>query len=337
MKVAVAGMGWWGKQIVRSLQPSARFQVVAAMDPFQTPETDAFVEDHGIAFAKDLDTILARGDVEGVILATPHSLHEEQVLAVLAASKEVFCEKPLAMSSVGAKRMLDAAARHGKVLGIGHERRFEPAIAEMMRMVRQGELGRLLHVEANVSHDLFRKLDPSNWRLDQKDAPAGMMTAVGIHLTDIFIALAGPAESVRCVTDSMIFAPPAQDYMSATITFRSGVRGTATLISVTPFHGRLAVFGDKGWVELVSEGNVDEGLPTILTHRSKTAAPWQRRVYPATEAVLANFESWCDAVEKGTPYPFSPEELLENIKLFEAIVQSGRNDGARVVLEQSAG
>ncbi|GAA5237125.1 Gfo/Idh/MocA family oxidoreductase [Verticiella sediminum] len=333
MRVAVAGLGWWGKEIIRSLGASRKFEVRVGIDPSPSEQAQAFLEAAGVEFATELAQVLARADIDGVILATPHSLHEEQVLAALAAGKEVFCEKPLAMSSAGARRMLDAAARNGRVLGMGHERRFEPAVAELMRMVRAGELGRLLHVETNVSHDLFRKLDTSNWRLDQKHAPAGMMTAVGIHITDIFIALAGPAESVRCVTDSMVFTPPAQDYVSASIRFRSGARGTITFMSATPFHGRIAVFGDQGWVELVSLGNVDQGLPTILTHCAATGAPRIQRSYEATDAVLANFEAWADAVTHGSAYPFTPVELLENIKLFEAVVVSGAKAGESVELE----
>lgn len=334
MKVAVAGLGWWGKQIIRSLSASAKFTVVAAVDPFRPADADAFLKEAKVELAPDLAAVLARADIEGVILATPHSLHEEQVLAVLEADKQVFCEKPLAMTSAGARRMLEAAQRKDRVLGMGHERRFEPAVAELMRMVRAGELGKLLHVEANVSHDLFRKLDASNWRLDQKHAPAGMMTAVGIHITDIFIALAGPAQSVCCITDSMVFPAPAQDYITATMAFRSGVRGTVSFLSATPFHGRIAVFGDKGWVELVSEGNVDQGLPTVFTHCTGTGAPRIQRSYPANDAVLLNFEAWSDAVTHGGAYPFTRSELLENIKLFEAIVVSGQQRGKAVVLEE---
>lgn len=337
MKVAVAGLGWWGKQIIRSLSASPKFQVIAAVDPFRPADADAFLAQLGVELVADMAAVLARPDIEGVILATPHSLHEEQVLAVLDAGKQVFCEKPLAMTSAGARRMLQSAERHGKVMGMGHERRWETAIAEMMRVVRDGELGRLLHMEANVSHDLFRKLDASNWRLDQKHAPAGMMTAVGIHITDIFIALAGPAASVRCVTDSMVFTPPAQDYISAAIEFRSGARATVTFLSSTPFHGRIAVFGDRGWVELVSEGNVDQGLPTQFTLCKATGAPREHRSIAANDAVLMNFEAWADAVAGAAKYPFTHAELLENIKLLEALVDSGRRSGAVVQIAPETG
>lgn len=330
MRVAVAGLGWWGKQIIRTLSKSAKFKVIVAVDPMATEEARTFTRESGVELAADLAEVLGRADIDGVILATPHALHEQQVLSALEAGKEVFCEKPLAMTTAGAQRIVEACARQRKVLGVGHERRFEPAIAELMRMVRAGELGRLLHMEANVSHDLFRKLDPSNWRLDSKHAPAGMMTAVGIHITDIFVALAGGASSVRARTESLIFPEPVRDFTTATITFASRVQATISLLSVTPFHGRIAVFGDKGWVEIVSEGNVDQGLPTRLTHCGGTGVPRTERLYEATDAVLANFEAWADAVAGSGTYPFTAGELVDNIRLLEAIVESSERGGDAV-------
>lgn len=332
MRVAVAGLGWWGKQIIRALSKSEKFSVVAAVDPMPTDEARQFAQQHGVALSVDLAEVLGRGDIEGVILATPHMLHEQQALSALEAGKHVFCEKPLAMTAAGAQRIVDASARQGTVLGVGHERRFEPAIAEVMRMVRAGELGQLLHMEANVSHDLFRKLDASNWRLDRKHAPAGMMTAVGIHVTDIFVALAGAASSVRARTESLVLAEPVRDFATATIAFGSGVQAVISFLSVTPFHGRIAVFGDKGWVEVVSEGNVDQGLPTYLTCCRGTGVPRTTRTFDANDAVLANFETWADAVAGRVKYPFTAAELVENIRLFEAIVQSSENGGETVVL-----
>ncbi|WP_161564016.1 Gfo/Idh/MocA family protein [Cupriavidus lacunae] len=332
MNVAVAGLGWWGKQIIQSLATSEKLNVVVAVDPVVTEEGTAFARDAGVELVADLAEALGRSDIDAVILATPHAVHEQQALSAFEAGKHVFCEKPLAMTAAGAQRMVNAAARSGKVLGVGHERRFEPAIAELMRMVRAGALGRLLHLEANVSHDLFRKLDPSNWRLDAKHAPAGMLTAVGIHVTDIFVALAGPARGVQARSESLVMPAPVRDFTTATLAFGSGARATISFLSVTPFHGRIAVFGDQGWVEIVSEGNVDQGLPTRLIHCSGTSLPRTERVFEATDAVLVNFEAWADAVAGTRSYPFTAAELVGNIQLFEAIVQSCERGGETVLL-----
>lgn len=332
MKVAVAGLGWWGKQIIRTLGNSSKFTVVAGMDPHAPDDAQELLASRGIPLKTDLESLIADPNVEGVILATPHALHEEQALAVLAGGKKLFCEKPLAANGASAERVLHAADKAGVVLGIGHERRFESAIIELFRYVRSGQLGKLLHLEANISHDLFRNLDRSNWRLDPRHAPAGMMTAVGIHVTDIFVALAGPAAEVTAITDSMVLDKPAIDYISASMRFKSGCRGTVTFLSTTPYHGRICIFGDKGWVELVSEGNVDQGKPTILTYCAQTGGERLRRAFEANDAVLANFEAWADGVAGAAAYPFSRAEMLGNIQLFEAIVTSASRGGAPVAV-----
>jgi predicted dehydrogenase len=326
MKVAVAGLGWWGKQIIGCLSKTARFEVLYGVDPAPPADVAEFRKTHPFTLAASLDEVLADPLVEGVVLATPHALHEEQALRVVEGGKNLFCEKPLTMTGEGAKRVVDACKKVGKVLGVGHERRWEPAFEELQRLVDGGALGRILLFETNVSHDNFRRLASDNWRLSPKDAPAGMMTAVGIHLTDLFVHFVGPAKEVRATTASMIFTPPAEDFVSASIVFKSGARATFTSLSITPFYGRFAVFGDKAWVEIISEGNVDKGLPTILTHCD--AGGRRRVVYEFTDTVTQNFDAWADAVEGRAPYRFTDRELVENIRVFEAIVKSSRNGGA---------
>ena len=262
-----------------------------------------------------------------MILATPHALHEEQALKVIAAGKNIFCEKPLTMTGDGARRVVEACKKAGKVLGVGHERRWEPAFEELQRLIDAGALGKLLLFETNFSHDQFRKLAADNWRLSPDSAPAGMMTAVGIHLTDLMVHFAGPAAEVRTNTTSMIFTPPAEDFVTTSIRFASGARGTFTSLSITPFYGRFTCYGDKGWVEIVSEANVDRGRPTYLTHAD--ASGRRQEVYQSTDTVTQNFEAWADAVEGQAPYRFTEQELIENIRLFEAIVTSSRRAASR--------
>ena len=108
MRVAVAGLGWWGKQIISCLKNSPRFAVLQGVDPAASDQVKAFLADHGARYFPDLDAALSSADIDGVILATPHQMHETQCLQVLAAGKELFCEKPLTMTAAGAKRVLDA-------------------------------------------------------------------------------------------------------------------------------------------------------------------------------------------------------------------------------------
>lgn len=159
IRIGIIGLGWWGKQIVVCLADSPRFKVVAGCD-IDTRMAAPFAAANKFDLTDDYNALLARSDVDAVAVVTPHLLHEEMTVAALGAGKQVFCEKPLALTTASAERVIAAAAKAGRALGIGHERRFEPAMEEMRRLFESGALGRVLHLDANVSHNNFRKMEP---------------------------------------------------------------------------------------------------------------------------------------------------------------------------------
>jgi len=330
LKAAVIGLGWWGKQITTCLAGSQHISITHGVD--MAPQTvEGFAREHGLHLATSFDDVLADRSVEAVIIATPHSQHEVQVLKAVAAGKQVFCEKPLALTAAGAERMLEASERAGIVLGIGHERRFEPAMEYVLRAVASGELGQILHLEANVSHNLFASLDASNWRVGAKDAPAGAMTALGIHVTDLFISFVGRPLAVQAKTAKVLQSVAGVDHVSAQIEFACGATAALTCLSSTPFHGRMAVYGTHGWIEVREKGNVDKGLPTDLV-RADAQGDRTTTSYPATNTVLANLESWAQAAAGHGRYRFTRDQLLDNIRVLEAIVASASEGSKRIVL-----
>jgi predicted dehydrogenase len=325
IRIGIIGLGWWGKQIVACLAESPRFKVVAGCDidgamatPFATAQKIDLVDDYG--------TLLKRPDIDAIAVVTPHLLHEEMAIAAFAVGKQVFCEKPLALTTASAERILEACAKAGGVLGIGHERRYETAMEEMRRLYESGALGRILLMDANVSHNNFRKMDPSNWRRDARQAPAGAWTALGIHLGDMFVSLAGPPTRVSARTASQIFSAPSEDFVSADIDFAGGARGRITCLSTPPFYGRFTLFGDQGWVEVQEGGNVDKGIPSSFVHCGPDGSRVIRN-YPHTNTVRMNFEAWADALEGHAPYRFTTEHLLGNVRILDAVTQSAAADG----------
>ncbi len=322
MRATVVGLGWWGKQITNCLADSERISVTHGVDPFQDG-LDDFAAENSLILEADFDAVLANPDIDAVILATPHSAHEEQVVKAAEAGKQVFCEKPLALTSEGARRMIAACDKAGIILGLGHERRWEPAMEELRRRVVGGSIGRLLHVETNFSHDIFAGLAADNWRLSPSDAPAGGMTALGIHLTDFLVSLVGPARTVFARTGSIAFEPPLTDTVAAHVTFASGITGLLTVLLTTPFYGRFTVFGDQGWIELreISNVDVDDPAELIICDRSGRR---EVSMHPVVNTVRMNFEAWAAAVEGEGDYRIKPSEMVANIGLLEAIVTSVR-------------
>jgi len=330
IRIGIIGLGWWGKQIVSSLSDRPRFKVMAGCD-IDTKMAAPFAAAHKFDLTDDYKTLLERSDVDAIAVVTPHLLHEEMAIAGFAAGKQVFCEKPLALSIASAERILAACDKAEGVLGIGHERRYEPAMEEMRRLFESGALGRLLHMDANVSHSNFRKIDPANWRRDPRHAPAGAWTALGIHLGDLFVSVASPPTRVAARTASQIFPAPSEDFVSAEIDFANGARGRITCLSTPPFYGRFTLVCDQGWVEVQEGGNVDKGIPSSIVHCGPDGSP-QTRSYGHVDTVRLNFEAWADALEGRAPYRFSTEQLLANIRILDALVRSAAADGKPITL-----
>jgi predicted dehydrogenase len=318
IRIGIIGLGWWGKQIVTCLADSARFKVVAGCD-IDTGIAAPFTAAKKFDLTDDYKALLARPDVDAVAVVTPHLLHEEMAVAAFAAGKHVFCEKPLALTTASAERIVAACARA------------EPAMEEMRRLFESGELGRVLHMAANVSHNNFRKMDPSNWRRDPRHAPAGAWTALGIHLGDMFVSLAGKPVRVVARTASQIFPAPAEDFVSAEIDFQNGARGRITCLSTPPFYGRFTMVCDQGWVEVQEGGNVDKGIPSSFVHCGPDGSR-QNRTFEHANTVKMNFEAWADAVEGRAPYRFTVEQLLANIRILDAVTRSAATGGKPMAL-----
>jgi len=152
VKVAMIGLGWWGRKMTAVLQKAKDdIEVLCAAEP--NPEGKEFAEANGFKlYASDTEALQHPG-VEAVILATPHSLHAAQIERAVGAGKHIFCEKPLALTRKGAEIAVYACAKHKLVLGMGHERRWDPPVAQMLAMARSGQLGRIQQIEGNFSHD----------------------------------------------------------------------------------------------------------------------------------------------------------------------------------------
>jgi predicted dehydrogenase len=319
INAALVGLGWWGRTIAGTLAQSSLLRIAAATDIDPAAATTA--ASLGVPFAQNLEKILADPAIQAVILCTPHSLHAGQIKAVAAAGKHVFCEKPLCLTRADAAAAIEACRRAGVILGLGHERRFEPPVLELRRLVAAGELGTPLQIEANFSQDKFLSLPADNWRLSAADAPAGPMTATGIHLLDLSVSLLGPARRVLASVRRLGSNLANGDTLAALVEFESGASALLSAILATPFDGRFSLYGSKGWAEVRDKAHPEkpEGwtFTTVLRNGGKRTAE-----YPPAPSVRANLEAFAAAASGGPAYPITPSEMLATVAALEAVVRS---------------
>ena len=313
---AIVGLGRWGQTLVASVQGRSerlRFTHAVSRDPARARE---FAARHGLAVQGSLERALAEPGIDAIVLATPHSLHVDQIVAVAAAGKAVLCEKPLALTRAEALRATAACERAGVVLGVGTDKRFFPAMQELARLAAD-ELGQILHIEGNFSNEVSARMF-SPWRDSPEQSPAGGMTGTGIHVLDAMVRMAGPAR--RVAAQLLVDRPPPDplDTIAAVLEFRSGISGTLAALRSTPSFWRVHVFGRDGSAEALGR--------TELVLRRSGAEP-QHLHLPQVDSVRANLDAFADAVAGIAPYPIEPSEMVDVVAAFEAIAESAASDG----------
>lgn len=321
INAAVVGLGWWGRYIIGSLQgQSDAIRFVRAVD-IDANAGRAFAEENGLLFSSDLEEALSDNAVDAVILTTPHSLHESQIVQAAAAGKHVFSEKPLALTKTGAIKAVTACEKAGLILGVGHERRFEPALLDIKDLIDTGALGIVQHVEANFSHDSLAGIKAGDWRASKAESPSGAMTAMGVHLTDSFVQMMGPIARVHAMTATGVTEWESGDLVAAHVKFASGATGSFSSLLATPFFMRYQVFGTGGWAEAR-----DTVRPEVtgITHFSKRFKDAEVEIgeVETIDTVRANIESFAVAASGGRPYPMTDEEKVHNVAVLEAIAES---------------
>lgn len=321
LKVAQVGLGWWGSQVTSVLEDSDKIEVVCGVDP--SPEmAERFETGHGLPVYSDYQQALDDTNVEGVILTIPHRLHEQAVVEAAAAGKQVFCEKPLALTEASAVRMVQACDEAGVIMGIGHERRFEPAWEEIKRMADAGEFGTIIHMEAHWSHDRWLNMAADNWRGSKEEAPAAGWTGMAVHLSDMMLSLVGNAVEAHAYVEKRILVIPTGDVVSAHLKFADGTTGYIAALSATPDYARFAVYGSHAWAEARETQHVDPGGKTQFFVRRRGDAEQTRTDFEPASPVKAGYEHWADAVAGRVEYRFSNAERLGNVAILEAVVKS---------------
>lgn len=311
LNTAIIGMGNWGRTLVNSVQgrngSSIRF--VAGTTGTLDKARD-YAAEKGIRLHPTYEAVLADPQVQAVALASPHGMHAEQVIAAAAAGKHVFVEKPFTLTKASAEAAVAACGRAGVVLALGHNRRFLPAVAEMRAMLADGRIGTLLHVEGHFSGPGALNYKPGMWRADRHESPLGGMGAMGIHMVDMIIHLAGRFRDVRVLSHAAV-STTIDDTTAMLASLESGATCTFATLAQAPRMWRVALYGTAGWAAL--QGH--ESLTTCTLNGTPT-----ERSFPVTDIERAELEAFAAAVAGGPAYPLPTDEAIHGVSVFEAMI-----------------
>lgn len=199
--------------------------------------------------------LVARDDVDAVIVGTPHPLHAHHVSLAVEAGKDVIVEKPLAATPRDALKLLKAVNRKRRIAGIHYQQRANPTVMKLKEMTRAGELGKLLSIRVSGSYyksDFYYTL--GGWRGTWRDEGGGVLINQAPHCIDLMCYLAAedmPAELFGHCANLYHTNSQVEDTASATGLFPNGVHFTMNFSVAT--HGdssRIDLFGSAGAVTL---------------------------------------------------------------------------------------
>ena len=318
--VAVVGMGYWGKNLVRNFHELGVLSAVC--DSNRAVEAICKQEYDGVKFYGELSSILADSDIRAVALATPAVTHYDMAKAALKAGKDVFVEKPLAVEVEQGKELVALAETTHRILMVGHILRYHPAVVKLQDIIQSGELGRIQYLYSN-------RLNIGKIRTEEN-----ILWSFAPHDISVILSLLNEApNSVSCqggaYLNHHIF-----DVTMSHFDFPSGVQAHIFVSWLHPFkEQRLVVVGSEKMA--VFDDTIENKL-VLYPHKVE----WKNRIPTAvkskgeivalesSEPLRSECQHFADCVKSRTPPLTCGAEGLRVLEVLDACQRSLLRSGA---------
>ena len=283
-------------------------KIVSVHDPRQE-RCEVFGDEFSCEVDGSVESLLARDDIEGVIVAVPNDLHAEFAIASLKAGKHVLLEKPMAMSLRQCDEIIAAREASGKVLQMGFVCRFSPAALRAKQIIERGELGEIQHVQATL---IRQRGIPGlgGWFTTKARSGGGCLIDIGVHLIDLAMYLSSKQSPLRVYgkcTQTFTTETYAYDEMwstpvvGGTFDVEDRVRASLTDVSGTTLAFNVA------WATHLPEKTLNDGILIEGTLGSLVVDLWSDEItrgyassgFPKTESISISLtEAWDEAFDR---------------------------------------
>jgi predicted dehydrogenase len=324
MNVAIIGAGLQCRRrapVVKD-DPSSALTLIASLHAEHAREA---ARTFGCGWSADWREVVARPDVDIVLVCTPPHVHAEISLAALAAGKHVLCEKPLTRTVAEAEALARAAAQSGRIFKCGFNHRHHPAIREAHAFAASEEFGKPLFARCRYGI-CGRPGYEREWRADPAQAAGGQFIEQGTHGLDLFRWFLGPLVEAAGMTSRQYFTRQPLDEGGMAV-FRSACGATASLhTSLTQWRNLFSfeVYGENGYVEVEGLG-ASYGLEKLTLGRREFDGPFTYRTIEFRGPDVSWKEEWREflaAIREGRPPLGSAEDGLAAMRLGLAVYES---------------
>jgi predicted dehydrogenase len=320
MRVAVAGLGYWGPNIARNVAGLADVELAWCCDPSEAERARVAPMFPAARMTGDLADVLADDSVDAVMLATPVPTHEPLAIRVLEAGKHCFVEKPMAQTARGAEAVVAAAAAAGRTLMVGHLLEYHPGVIKLKQLIDDGELGRVLYLYGN-------RLNLGKLRADEN-----ALWSLGAHDVSVLLRLAGEEPYELEARGESYMREGVEDVVFCFLRFPSGLSAHLHLSWLDPHKerrftvvgdARMATFDDmalEGKITVYDKG-FDEQANTYGEYITRSGEIWSPRL-PNVEPLRTEVEHFVQSVREGTPPTSDGASGLRVVRVLEALQRS---------------
>jgi predicted dehydrogenase len=274
IRVGLIGFGYAGRTfhapLIRATD-GLRLVAVASSDPAKVHA--ALGPDVTVSSAREL---IARADLQLVVVATPNETHRPLAIAALTAGRHVVVDKPFALNVAEATDMIAAAARASRLLTVFHNRRWDSGFLTLKRSLREGRVGR--PVEFVAHFDRFRPNVRERWR-ESGQPGAGLWMDLGPHLIDHAVQLFGPPAAITLVTAMLRDGALSDDWFGATLRWGEGpqskllARLHASTVAARP-GPHLALHGTEGSFVVEALDSQEDALKNLADRHAIRSPKW---------------------------------------------------------------
>lgn len=299
-RLAVVGCGYWGKNLVRNFHELGSLEVLCDVDESRL---QALGSSYKVPTVSCFDEVLANPKIQAVAIAAPAAQHFELAKKSMLAGKDVFVEKPLALRVEEGMELVEIAEKHRRVLMVGHLLQYHPAVLELGRLIREGELGKVQYIySSRLNWGKLRTEENILWSFAPHD------------LSAILYLLGEEPISVTAQADSYLNHDIC-DTTLTTLDFASGAKAHIFVSWLHPFkEQKLVVVGDQKMV--VFDDTEAERKLVVYPHRIE----WINRVPVARKA-----EGTVVPIGKDEPLRLECQHFVEAVQTRKRPRTDGKN------------
>ncbi|WJI09225.1 Gfo/Idh/MocA family oxidoreductase [Methanobacterium sp. CWC-01] len=304
VNVGVIGVGAMGHNHVRVYSRLKNANLMAVSDLMKGTLAEVSKKYQTVGFV-DYDNILKMPEIEAVSVCVPTTYHHEVVMGAIEQGKHVLVEKPIAFTLDEARDMIRAAKREGVKLATGHVERFNPAVLEAKKLIREGLIGEIVSVSA-------KRVGPFPPRI--KDV--GVTIDLAIHEVDVMAYLLdSPASKVYAHVGSRLEKCEFEDHAEIMMEFYNGASGVLEVNWLTPYKQRkLEVTGTDG---IISLDYIDQDVEIFGKNARKVRVPHH-------EPLMEELSSFLNSVIDDEKPKITGEDGMHALKVVLAAMESAK-------------